>query len=83
VSLLPLERSGKVLVPFLDHSAVPARGRYRGVMETVSATGGKRGAHAACTVRIDNKLFFPEKCGRIEQGTLARFCFERAEKVEK
>jgi FAD synthase len=83
VSLLPLEKSGRVLVPFLDHSAVPARGRYRGVMETAAVTGGKRGAHAACTVRIDNKLFFPEKCGRIEQGTLASFCFEGAEREEK
>ena len=83
VSLLPLERSGKVLIPFLEHSAVPAKGRYRGAMETPDISGGGRDTREVCTVRIDNKLFFPEKCKGFEPGTLVRFYFERTEREEK
>jgi riboflavin kinase/FMN adenylyltransferase len=83
VSLVPLERSGKVLIPFIEHSAVPARGRYRGVMEVPGLSAGRPGKRATCTVRIDNKLFFPEMSEGFDSGTLIRFCFERAEREEK
>jgi FAD synthase len=80
VNLIPLEGGGKVLIPYIEHSAVPARGRYRGVMEIYGLSGGPPGKRAVCTVRIDHKLFFPEGSEVFELGTLNRFCFERAER---
>jgi hypothetical protein len=52
-------------------------------MEVSGARNGEPCERKTCTVRIDNKLFFPEKCGGFLPGTLARFCFERAERREK
>jgi FAD synthase len=77
--LVPLEGGGKVLIPFIEHSAVPLKGRYRGVMETGGRPGGPPGKRSGCTVRVDNKLFFPEGTEGFGPGTLSLFCFERSE----
>jgi riboflavin kinase/FMN adenylyltransferase len=75
LSLYPLEGSGRVLIPFVEHSAVPVRGRYGGVLEAPGRGVGLSGKRT--TVRVDNRLFFPEGGESVEPGTLARFCFEK------
>jgi riboflavin kinase/FMN adenylyltransferase len=77
VSLFPLEGSGKVLIPFIEHAAVPVRGRYHGVLEVPGLPGARTTNRRACTVRVEHKLFFPEGAESLEPGTLARFCFEK------